>query len=489
MALRTVDQYLASLRDGRTVYVQGEKVDDVTTHPIMQINVGHSANIYALAARPELAEVFTMPSPDTGEPVSRYFMQPKNPEEVALRGRLIEEHTRQDHSTLNLTKVVGTDSLMALTVTAAHLDRDLGTTYRERVRSYLAHCRENDLSMALAQTDAKGDRSLRPHEQADPDLYVRIVERRSDGIVVRGAKAHTTASVATNEIIVIPTRVMGADEADYAVAFAVPANTPGLIMICRPTGSVEQDPRDFPISRFNIETESLTVFEDVFVPWDRVFLAGEYQYAGLLANTFGTIHRFTGVSYKPPIGDMLIGAAQLVAEYNGVGNVAHIREKVTKLIQYTEMIRACGKTAALEAQIEPLTRMAIPNPVYTNIGKAHFASQFHESCRLLQDIAGGLTITMPGAADWDNPDLRPYIEKYLAGKAGIPTEQRLRLYALIRDLTASDFGGYNYVVTLHGEGSLAAQALALHREYDVDRCKNLVLKAMDRAAEKVSVRG
>ncbi|HEX2171485.1 MAG TPA: 4-hydroxyphenylacetate 3-hydroxylase N-terminal domain-containing protein, partial [Dehalococcoidia bacterium] len=179
MALRTVEQYLESLRDGRRVYVQGERVADVTTHPIMQINVQHSANVYDYAQRPGLADLFTMPSPDTREPVSRYFMQPKSPEEVALRGRLIEEHTRQDNSTLNLTKVVGTDALMALTVTAAHLDRDLGTSYQARVRDYLSHCRENDLSLALAQTDAKGDRSLRPHEQADPDLYVRIVDRRN----------------------------------------------------------------------------------------------------------------------------------------------------------------------------------------------------------------------------------------------------------------------------------------------------------------------
>ncbi|HEX2171479.1 MAG TPA: 4-hydroxyphenylacetate 3-hydroxylase C-terminal domain-containing protein, partial [Dehalococcoidia bacterium] len=352
----------------------------------------------------------------------------------------------------------------------------------------LSHCRENDLSLALAQTDAKGDRSLRPHEQADPDLYVRIVDRRNDGIVVRGAKAHTTASPAANELIVIPTRAMGPEDADYAVAFAVPIDTPGLILICRPTGSIDQDGRDFPVSRYNIETESLTVFDDVFVPWDRVFLAGEYQHAGLLANTFGTIHRFTGVSYKPPIGDMLIGMAQLVAEYNGIAGVAHVREKITRLIQYTEMIRACGKTAALEAQVEPLTGLAIPNRIYTNIGKAHFASQFHEACRLVQDIAGGLTITMPNAVDWDNPELRPYIDKYLAGKSGIPTEARLRLYALIRDITASEFGGYNYVVTLHGEGPLTAQALALYREYDLDRCKSLVLKALDRTSVPAPVR-
>jgi aromatic ring hydroxylase len=474
---------LSSLRDGRAVYVQGRRVADVTTDPIMQITVRHSAGVYDLAARPELADLFTMASPQSGEPVSRYFMQPKTPQELALRGRLIEEHTRQDHSTLNLTKAVGTDALIGLTVTAAHVDRALQTDYAARVARFLSHCRENDLSMALAQTDAKGNRSLRPHEQADPDLYVRIVERRDDGIVVRGAKAHTTASPASNEIIVLPTRAMSAAEADYAVAFAVPPATPGLIMICRATGSIEQDPRDYPVSRFNIETESLTVFDDVFVPWERVFLAGEWQYAGLLATTFAGSHRFTAVSYKPPIGDLLIGAAQLAAEYSGIDGAAHVREKITQLIQYTEMIRACSRVAALDGEADPLTGIVLPNPIYTNIGKAHFATRFHEACRLVQDIAGGLAITLPSAADWDHPELRPHIEKYLAGRADVPTIQRLQLYALIRDLTASDFGGYNYVVTLHGEGSLAAQALTMHREYGIERCKDLVLRTLQRAQD------
>ena len=196
-----------------------------------------------------------------------------------------------------------------------------------------------------------------------------------------------------------------------------------------------------------------------------------------MATAFATFHRFTGVSYKPPLGDLFIGAAQLVAEYNGVDGASHVREKIAALIQYTETIRACGRAAAVEARV--VEGVAVPDPVMTNIGKYHFASQLHQAVALLQDLAGGLVITAPSAKDLANPETRPLIEKYLVGKRGVTAEQRLRLFHLIRDLTASDFSGYNLVVSLHGEGSLAAQRIAAYREYDLDRCKRLVLAALE----------
>lgn len=477
MALRTVEEYKASLRDNRTVYVMGERVADVTTHPILSITTEHCANVYRLALDPQWRDLFTGRSPDTGDIVNRHFLLPSTPQELALRGRMIEEHTRQGNSTLNLTKSVSGDALMALTVVCHAMDEALGTRYSERVAAFLRHVRESDLSVALAQTDVKGDRRLRPHEQPDPDAYVRIVDRRADGIVVRGAKAHITSVPVVNELIVLPTRAMSANDADYAVAFAIPVATPGLTIICRPTGSIAQSLFDHPISRRNIETEALTVFDDVFVPWERVFLAGEWQFAGPLATSFANFHRFTAVSYKPPIGDLLVGAAVMIAEANGTAEVAHVREKVVRLIHYTELIRACAKTAAAEATVVP-PGIAVPNPIYTNAGKFHFASHFHEACRLVQDIAGGMAITAPSEADLRNPATGRFVAKYLKGAAGTDGVLRLRLFHLIRDLTASDFGGYNYVVTLHGEGSLAAQMLATYREYDLERCRDLVRRAL-----------
>jgi 4-hydroxybutyryl-CoA dehydratase/vinylacetyl-CoA-Delta-isomerase len=182
------------------------------------------------------------------------------------------------------------------------------------------------------------------------------------------------------------------------------------------------------------------------------------------------------VSYKPPIADLFIGAAQLAAEYHGLENVSHIREKLAQLVHYAEVIRACRKAAAFECSRSE-SGQAIPNSVYTNAGKYHFASHFHEMVKLVQDIAGGLVITLPTEKDYNNPETRPYIEKYLAGRAGVPTEHKLRIFSLIKDLTATDFGGYNSVVTLHGEGSLAAQMIAITRDYDLNRCKQLAEEA------------
>ncbi len=477
MPLRTPEQFKASLHDGRRVYIAGARVDDVVTHPVLSVCTEHAANLYRLNRDRKLKELFTFASPETGKTVSRYFMIPRTPLDLLQRGNLIEAHTAANKSVLDLLKAVGTDALLALLVVSRDMDKALKTSYNKRVQKFFSYCRENDLSLATAQTDVKGDRSLRPHEQPDPDMYVRIVKRRKDGIVIRGAKAHTTAAPQANEIFLLPTRAMTEADANYALACAVPANAKGVTLLCRPMPGPEHAVFDFPVSRTHIETESLTVFDDVFVPNERVFMAGEWQFAGALANTFATFHRHTAVSYKPPSADLLLGAAALAADLNGVRNEGHIREKLSRLVIYTEIVRACRKMAAYEAVMTP-SGIMMPNPVYTNAGKFHFANNFHEMAKIVQDIAGGLAITAPSEADLKSKDIGKYVEKYLAGRKGSTGRERLRVMSLIRDYTASDFGGYNYVVTLHGEGSLAAQQIVALRDYDVERCVRLAREAM-----------
>ena len=481
MALRTAKQYIESLRDGRVVYVQGMKVADVTTHPNMKITVDHCANVFELQADPKYRDLFTVE--ENGERISRYFAFPKTPVELEKRRQMIDTHTTLGRGQLNLTKAIGSDALMAATVVAHQMKEKLGKPeYSQRLEEYVKWVKKHDPTIVAAVTDVKGDRSKRPHEQADPDLYVHIVERRKDGVVVRGAKAHTTASPTANEIIFIPTRAMTEKDAEYAVAFSIPANTKGIKLICRPMLSSDASKFDNPVSGHNLEGESVTVLDDVFVPNERLFMAGEWQFAGLLAHSFANFHRFTGVSYRPPLGDLLIGAAALIAQYNGVDKAPHIRDKIIKLIQYTEMIRACAISAAALPHTEP-PGIAMPNVTYTNVGKHHFANSFHEAVRLLQDIAGGLVITTPIEADLLNPETGPYIRKYLAGVKGVSTEDRLRAFHFIRDLTASDFGGYALVGTLHGEGPQAAQNIAVLSEYDIKRCVELVKKACGIATE------
>lgn len=464
MALRTTDEFRAGLRDDRVVYVDGELVPDVTEHPGLAIAVAHAANIYDLALAPNTAELFSCVR--DGHTVNRYFEPLKSNEALVTRSRLIEQHTAHARSTLNLTKAVGTDALNALTAVSPVIDRAEGTNYTERVAAYYAMCAEKDLSVVLAQTDAKGDRRLRPHEQPDPDLYVHIVERREDGIVVEGAKAHTTMAPVADEVIVLPTRAMGPEDADYAVAFAIPVGTPGVKMICGPLPNPDASVFDAPVSSRNMEIESLTVFDRVFVPWDRVFLAGEHEHAAAMATTFATYHRFTATAYKLPFAEILLACGVMIAELNGTIGASHVSEKLARLVHYGTLLRACVEAAA-QGGVPAEAGQMLPSPVFTNVGKYHFSSQFHAMCAIVQDLAGGFAITAPNEASLRSSETGPWVRKYLQGAAGTDAELRLRVLHLIRDLTASDFGGYNYVVTLHGEGSMQAQLIQTLRDADL----------------------
>ena len=474
MGLRTVEEYIDSLRDGRRVIYRGERVGDVTSHPQLARTVRHAAELFRLPEEGPAA-TWSYEDADLAETVSTFFLIPRTPEELRFRGDIVEESTRRSGSTLNIIKPVGTDAILGLTVATAYLDRAEGTHYGERVAAFRAHCARGDLAMALAATDSKGDRRLRPSQQHDPDLHLRVVSRGDDGIVVRGAKLHTTASVSANELICIPCRAMGPEDAEFAVAFAIPMDAPGLTLICHPLAEGPED--ESPVSSEHVEVETLTIFDDVFVPWERVFLCGEWQYAGAIAAAFANFHRYTAISYKPPFADLMVGAAQLAADAVGVAGAGHVREKIAELVVYAELIRA-ARFAAAQGRRDPLTGILMPEPVATNAGKFHFASNFHAAVRALQDIAGGLVVTAPGIEDIDDPEIGPTVRKYLAGRDGSDGRERWRLMQLVRDLTASEFGGYNLVVSLHGEGSMQAQLVQTLRDYDMDRAVGLVRQVL-----------
>jgi len=465
--MRTADEYRASLQDGRVVYYAGERVRDVTAHPALRIAVDHAALDYEMAADPRYRSLAIVPHPGGGE-MSRYFAVPHTGEDLLARMELIETSTRLGGTIVPLLKEIGTDALFALHLVAHEVDRARGTRYLDRVREFYAHCRDRDLAMAVAQTDVKGDRSAGPSDQAHPDYYLRIVEERSDGIVVRGAKVHTSVSMNANELIVLPTRTMGERDRAYAVAFAVPIATRGLTLVVSPYGEGAASAFEYPLSSRHRMTESLTVFDDVFVPRDRVFLQGEWEHAGPLARTFVEFHRFTAVSYKLPLVDLLVGAAQLIAEYNGIERAGHIRDKITWLAAYAGTLRALTRMAAIDCSREALG-IAVPDPGTVNIAKWHFATQFHRAVACVQEIAGGLLVTAPGEADWEQPATRPLLERYLGGK-GVDAEARLRLLHLISDVTTSALGGYHAVLAIHAEGSIEAEKLTIYRTAPLDRC-------------------
>jgi aromatic ring hydroxylase len=475
MPLRNPDEYRASLRDGRCVFFQGEPVEDVTKHPTIGIAVEHACLDYSMADDARYRALATVPYADGTDVYSRYYKLPENAEDLLLRSSLIEAATSLGRTLVVLIKEIGSDALFALRLVAHRMDSELGTSYLNRAQSFYEYCRDNDLALAVAQTDVKGDRGLGPSQQDRPDYYVRIVEELPDGIVVRGAKVHTSVSTNANEIIVLPTRAMTSSDRDYAVAFAIPANTPGIKLLASPYGSHEavRSEFDFPITARHKMMESLTVFDDVFVPRDRVFLCGEWQFAGPLALAFVEYHCFTAISYKLPLVDALVGSALLMADYNGIARVAHVRDKIVQLITYAETLRGLTHHAALNARPTDLG-MVVPDPLTVNMAKYHFANRYHEAVRNVQDIAGGLIVTGPSIEDFESEETRRYVEHYLGGRSGVDSLNRIRAMNFVKELTASDYGGYQEVLAVHAEGSLEAEKLMISRSYDMDRPVSLV---------------
>lgn len=473
--LRTGEEHLARLSDGRRVYYRGQLVADVTKHPILQAPAWHSAWLFDLHFDPELAPRLTARDPETGEPISSFYQAPTNAEALVARSDLIEATTKRSATVFNITKVIGSDALFALHLVTAAADQALGKDYTARVRAYHQRVAREDLATVVAQTDVKGDRSLRPHQQKDPDLYVRLKERRPDGIVVRGAKAHITQAPVTDEIIVIPSRAMVEADADYAVAFAVPANAPGLTMVCRPLLELEgaKHPLEGPRVLRHSLIEALVIFEDVFVPWERVFLAGEVQFAGRLAHLFALWHRYSAVSYRAAQSDLMVALALELAEANGIADKSHIRRNLVDLILFAEIQRMSAKQAAYQHVKDALTGICAPNPLAVNIGKLYSNSRYLGAVQSLIDCAGGLATTAPSGDDYISAETRAFIEKYLAGSARVPSEKRFKLFLMARELVGL-LGGLESVTMVHAEGSIEASVIELLRTYDFSAGRALV---------------
>lgn len=461
MGLRTAQEYRAGLRDSRRVHYRGRRVPDITADPELRVAVDHAALDFALAETPGLAHLTTDTDPDTGAPCSAYWRVPRSAADLHRRSALIEEATRAGATLVLLVKEIGSDALFGLL-------RVLDGEPLARAERFLRHCREHDLAVAVAQTDVKGHRGLGPADQPDPDHYLRVVEERADGIVVRGAKSHTSVAANADELVVLPTRAMGPHEAAWAVAFAVPVDTPGLHLYVSSWGGGERDPFEAPISARHRMLETLTVFDDVFVPWDRVFCHGTPALAGPIAHAFVDYHRFTAVSYKLPLLDAFVGAAAEIAAMNGVLDKAHIRDKVARLLAWAETVRGLTELAAHRAVVDE-RGIARPDPLTTNLAKLTFATGYHQAIGLVQDCAGGLVVTGPGGDDWADPDTRAVLERYLGAAA--PATERLRMLNLVGDLTARDFGGYQAVLAVHAEGSIEAEKLQMTRSYDLDRAR------------------
>jgi 4-hydroxybutyryl-CoA dehydratase / vinylacetyl-CoA-Delta-isomerase len=462
--MRTKDDYIHSLSDGREVYYRGRKVDSIVDHPVLKIAALHAAKLYDVAGRHHSNED-RMDEPE----ISAYFVTPRNSKDLMRRHELIYSTTKFCNGVFNISQAIGSDALFALSIVAKETDRKYNTKYSSAVDDYRRSIALKDLTLAVAQTDAKGDRKKRPHEQNDPDMYVHVSKTQKDGIIVRGAKAHTTQAAVADEIIVIPTRAMTANDVDYSIAFAVPANTKGLKMIVRPIDELEGNSSNV-LSRLDYELETLTIFDDVFVPWDRVFLFKQYEMAGELAVNFATFHRFTAVSYRSATANLFLGTAASMAKQNGILESAHVKDKLVDLIMYKELMRM----SAIAAANAPLLReeIAVPNPIYTNIGKLYSNRSFSQILDALIDLSGGIISTLPSIEDQNAASEGGYITKYLG--AATSGRERIKMLRLAKELGASSLTGYLLTLMIHAEGSIEASKLALLKDADIAEAESLV---------------
>jgi 4-hydroxybutyryl-CoA dehydratase/vinylacetyl-CoA-Delta-isomerase len=477
MTMMNAREYEESLKKlNLVVYMFGNRVENVVDNPIIRPSMNAVAQTYELAHQPEHEDLMVATSHITGKKINRFCHIHQSTDDLVKKskmGRMLGAHMA-----CCFQRCVGMDTLNALSIVTFNIDKKYGTEYYKRFLKYLEYVQENDLTCDGAMTDPKGDRSLAPHQQSDPDLYMHVVEERKDGIVVRGAKAHQTGALNSQEIIIMPTISLREADKDYAISFALPSDAEGIIYIL---GRQSCDTRKLESGRMDCGNqcygghEALVVFDNVFVPWERVFMYKEFDFAGQLVEIFAAYHR-QSYACKVGVGDVLIGAAQTIAEYNGVQKASHIRDKIIEMNHLNETLY-CGCIAcASEGHKEPSGTYAV-NTLLANVHKQNVTRFPYEISRLAQDVAGGLMVTLPSEEDFRSAEVGKWVEKYYQASADSSTENRMRILRLIENLTLGTAAVGYLTESMHGAGSPQAQRIMISRLVN--------MKEKQRAAKKL----
>ena len=483
MALMTPGEYVESLRKMNTrVYMFGERVENWVDHPIIRPSINCVSMTYALAMNPEYRDLMTATSHLTGETINRFTHIHQSTDDLVKKVKMLRLLGQKTASCFQ--RCVGMDAFNAEYSTTFEIDQKYGTEYHKRLCNFLLKVQREDLVVDGAMTDPKGDRGLAPNLQTDPDLYLHVVERREDGIVVRGAKAHQTGAVNSHWIMVMPTIAMKEDARDYAVSFACPADADGVYMIygrqSSDTRKLEENADvDLGNKKFGGQ-EALVIFDNVFVPWEYVFMDGEWDFSGMLVERFAGFHRQSYGGCKVGVGDVIIGAAALAAEYNGADKASMVKDKLIEMTHLNETLYSCGiacscqgcPTAAGNYQIDMLL---------ANVCKQNVTRFPYEIVRLAEDIAGGLMVTMPSEKDFGSEEVAgrngetigDICNKYLAGRQGVDTQDRMRILRFLENIClGSSAVGYR-TESMHGAGSPQAQRIMINRQANFENKKDL----------------
>lgn len=483
--IETGKDYIESLR-GRNlkVFLFGELVDEPVDHPLIRPSINAVAETYDLALRePEIA---TVESSITGRRVNRFLHVAQSADDLVGQN-MMQRKLGQNTGTC-FQRCVGMDAFNSLYSVTYEIDEKHGSPYHERLKAFLATMQERNYVVGGAMTDVKGDRSKAPHEQADPDLFVHVTKRNDDGVWLRGAKAHQTGCINSHWIIAMPTMRLGPKDEDYAVVAAFPVDAEGITYVygrqsCD-TRAMEGGSIDIGNANFAGQ-EAMVILDDVFVPWSHVFMHGEYEFASMLVERFTCYHRRSYVC-KTGVGDVLIGAAAQAAEHNGVERASHIKDKLVQMTHLNETMYAAGIASSHQGKATK-SGAFLNDDMLANVCKHHVTKMPFEIGRLAQDLAGGLVSTAPSEKELEHPELKALLDKYLRGRADVPTEERIRVLRLIENMTMGRNAVGYLTESMHGAGSPQAQRIQIGRQMNLDFKKGLARKLAgidgDRSAE------
>jgi 4-hydroxybutyryl-CoA dehydratase/vinylacetyl-CoA-Delta-isomerase len=445
----------------------GEKIENVVDNPRLRAGIEATGATYELAEMEEYRDLVIKQSPLINEPINRFNSPPMSVDDLVARvkiNRLLGKRVGTCHQ-----RCTGMDCLCALSIVTYDIDQKHGTQYFQRFMEFLKHMQRNDFTANAGVTDVKGDRSLSPQDQPDPDMYLHVVEKNDKGIVVRGAKSHQTGSISSHEIIVLPTRALKPGDEDYALSFAVPTDSKGLIHV---VGRSSLDMREMEGcdcgNTFYSKYCPTVIFDNVFVPWERVFMCGETEFAVDLVVKFSAYHRQSHGGCKSGKIDCMVGAALTMMEYNGTGRAGHLKQKVIDMIHRAETLYGCSLAASYEGKEQPSGTFFI-DTVLANASKIHEGKEMAEVIRLMVDIAGGYVADLPSDRDLANQEVGPLLKKYLAGAKGIDPEKRIKMYRLIEKLAMESA---DTISDIHGGGSPEAHRITIMRESDLESKKS-----------------
>jgi 4-hydroxybutyryl-CoA dehydratase / vinylacetyl-CoA-Delta-isomerase len=465
------NQYRESLRKLKPIiYYNGEKINCVVDHPMIKPHVNSAAMTYDLAQDPLYENLMTATSHLTGKKVNRFTHIQYSKDDLVNKVKMMRMIAQKTGTCFQ--RCVGLDAMNATFITTFNMDKKYGTDYQKRFLKWMEYVQENDLMIAGAMTDVKGDRNLKPSLQADPDLFTHVVEKRKDGVVIKGAKAHMTGMANSHEMLILPTtNLLDGDEA-YAIACAIPVDAEGVLHIFgrqtndqrRLEGDIDTGNSEYAI----VGGETLTVLDNVFVPWERVFMCGEIEFAQDYVTRFAAYHRQNYGGCKVGNSDVLIGAASLLSKFNGANKASHVKDKLIEMTHLAETMYACSLACSYEGTRVEAGSYYV-NTLLANEVKLNCTRNMYEISRLAHDIAGGFIATLPHENDLKSEVTGPYIKKYFAGNANYPTEDRIKIARLLENMS----GGTALAESMHGAGSPQAMRIMIGRESNIDQKEKL----------------